>query len=99
MFKLLTALQKEFWGEVAKPKASRRPTLAKEYMETTAGLLETLDKLSAALAANVNHQDAAIDQLLAIKQTAWLLRNTAGEASLLISNGSAATQARNRSPT
>jgi len=28
-----------------------------------------------------------IDQLLAIKQSAWLLRNTAGEASLIISIG------------
>jgi methyl-accepting chemotaxis protein len=55
-------------------------------MDTTQGLLETLDKLSAALAADVNHQDAAIDQLLAIKQIAWLLRNTGGEASLLVSN-------------
>jgi methyl-accepting chemotaxis protein len=90
LFKLLGGLQKEFWTEVAKPKASRRPTLAKEYMDTTQALLETLDKLSAALAANVNHQDATIDQLLAIKQIAWLLRNTAGEASLLISNGLAA---------
>jgi len=90
LFKLLGALQKEFWSEVAKPKASRRPTLAKEYMETTQALLETLDKLSAALTSNVNHQDATIDQLLAIKQIAWLLRNTAGEASLLISNGLAA---------
>jgi methyl-accepting chemotaxis protein len=90
LFKQLTSLQKEFWGEVAKPKASRRQALAKEYMDTTSALLETLDKLSTALAANVNHQDAVIDQLLAIKQSAWLLRNTGGEASLLISNGLAA---------
>ena len=90
LFKTLTAQQKEFWEAMAKPKASRRPTLAKEYMETTQGLLDTLDKLSGTLAANVNHQDATIDQLLAIKQIAWLLRNTAGEASLLISNGLAA---------
>jgi methyl-accepting chemotaxis protein len=87
LFKGLTALQKEFWVEVQKPKASRRLALAKEYMETTAGLLETLDKLSATLAAAVNHQDAMIDQLLAIKQSAWLLRNTAGEASLIVSLG------------
>jgi methyl-accepting chemotaxis protein len=86
-FKLLTAEQKEFWDEVAKPKASRRMALAKEYAETTAALLQTLDQLSAALAATVNHQDPAIDQLLAIKQHAWLLRNTAGEASLLVSTG------------
>jgi methyl-accepting chemotaxis protein len=90
LFKRLTALQKEFWDEVAKPKASRRASLAQEYFDATAASLQTLDKLSTALAAAVNHQDAAIDQLLAIKQSAWLLRNTAGEASLLISKGLAA---------
>jgi methyl-accepting chemotaxis protein len=90
LFKTLTAEQKEFWEEIAKPKASRRAALPKEYMETTQGLLDNLDKLSGALAADVNHQDATIDQLLLIKQTAWLLRNTAGEASLIISTGLAA---------
>ena len=83
----MTALQKEFWEAMAKPKAERRPTLAKEYMDTTSAMLATLDKLSGTLAAAVNHQDATIDQLLAIKQIAWLLRNTAGEASLIVSNG------------
>ncbi|HEY0912357.1 MAG TPA: HAMP domain-containing methyl-accepting chemotaxis protein [Bradyrhizobium sp.] len=90
LFKALTAEQKEFWDEVAKPKASRRVALPKEYQETTQGLLDTLDRLSGALAGAVNHQDATIDQLLAIKQTAWLLRNTGGEASLIISKGLAA---------
>jgi methyl-accepting chemotaxis protein len=90
LFKQLTAEQQEFWGEVAKPKASRRAALQKEYQETTNGLLDTLDKMSGALAGAVNHQDAAIDQLLAIKQIAWLLRNTGGEASLIISKGLAA---------
>ncbi|HXL29806.1 MAG TPA: methyl-accepting chemotaxis protein [Bradyrhizobium sp.] len=92
LFKTLTAQQKEFWDEMSKPKASRRPALPKEYMETTAALLGTLDKLSAMLAAAVNHQDPVIDQLLAIKQIAWLLRNTAGEASLLVSNAITAGQ-------
>jgi methyl-accepting chemotaxis protein len=92
LFKTLTAQQKEFWDEMSKPKPARRPTLAKEYMETTAALLGTLDKLSAMLAAAVNHQDPMIDQLLAIKQIAWLLRNTAGEASLLVSNAITAGQ-------
>jgi methyl-accepting chemotaxis protein len=90
LFKTLTGLQKEFWDEVGKPKASRRLALAKEYLDTTAALLVNLEKLSAALAAAVNHQDATIDQLLAIKQSAWLLRNTGGEASLIISKGLAA---------
>ncbi len=53
-------------------------------------LLDISTSCPAALAANVNHQDATIDQLLAIKQIAWLLRNTAGEASLIVSTGLAA---------
>jgi methyl-accepting chemotaxis protein len=90
LLKTLTAQQNEFWGEIGKPKASRRAGLAPEYMDTTLTLTATLEKLSARLAASVNHADAEIDQLLAIKQSAWLLRNTGGEASLLISNGLAA---------
>src|SRR5262249_45369141 len=82
-----TEEQKQFWEDVAKPKDQRRPGLVKEYMETTQGLLDTLDALSNTLAATVNHQDPVIDQLLAIKQNAWLLRNTAGEASLIVSTG------------
>src|SRR5689334_7029962 len=89
-FKTITALQKEFWEAMAQPKASRRPALNKEYVDITNVLLTTLEKLSGVLAADVNHQDATIDQLLSIKQTAWLLRNTAGEASLIISTGIAA---------
>jgi methyl-accepting chemotaxis protein len=84
--KLLIAQQAEFWTEVAKPKASRRLALAQDYTQTEDGLLSTLDKLSTILAASINHQDATIDQLLAIKQTAWLLRNTAGEASQIVGN-------------
>ena len=90
LFKQLTAEQKEFWEAVAKPMASRRPALPKEYMATTQAMLDTLDKLSGTLAASVNHQDAVIDQLLAIKQAAWLERNTGGETSVLISSGLAA---------
>ena len=86
LFKLLTAEQAEYWDNISKPKASRRLALAKEYMDTTAALLDNLDKISGNLTAAVNHADPAIDQLLQIKQMAWLLRNTAGEASLQVSN-------------
>src|SRR5258708_2084188 len=90
LLKTLTAEHKEFWEAMSKPQASRRPELAKEYQETAGALLETLDKLSANLQAAANHQDPVIDQLLAIKQIAWLLRNTAGDGSVMISNGFAA---------
>ncbi|UPJ48998.1 HAMP domain-containing protein [Bradyrhizobium sp. 200] len=87
LLKAMTAMQKEFWEAMGKPKASRRPTLVKEYMDTATAMLDTLDKLSGSVAAAINHQDATIDQLLAIKQIAWLLRNTAGEASLIVAIG------------
>ena len=50
-------------------------------------MLTTTDKISSALALSVIHEDSTFDHLLAIKQMAWLLRNTAGDASLVISNG------------
>jgi methyl-accepting chemotaxis protein len=85
--KLLLAQQAEFWTAVAKPKSERRLDLAKEYLESTQTTIATLDKISNALAAAVNHQDAMVDQLLAIKQIAWLLRNSAGNTSLVVANG------------
>ncbi len=87
LYRKLVDHHKEFWTEVAKPKAQRRLALVKEFMDNTQTLLDVLDKLSGILAATVNHQDATIDQLLAIKQAGWLLRNTAGEASLAVANG------------
>jgi methyl-accepting chemotaxis protein len=89
----LTPLQSEAWDAMQQPKASRRPGLAKEYNETASALLETLEQVSAQLAAEINHSDPVIDQLLAIKQTAWLLRSIGGEASIVVANGLAAGRA------
>jgi methyl-accepting chemotaxis protein len=84
LFKTLVAEQKEFWEDISKPKSSRRLALSKEYFDTETGLLETLDQISGEIAATINHDDATVDQLLMIKQSAWLLRNTAGNASLAV---------------
>jgi len=92
LIKTLFDEQAEFNTEIVKPKAQRRLALAKEYGETINALLETLDKTSDSLAGSINHQNATIDQLLMIKQTAWLMRNTAGEASLLVGNALTARQ-------
>ena len=81
------ALDTETWDALNKPKALRPPTLLKEFMDNSAALLDTLDKMSTRIAIAVNLDDPVIDQMLAIKQLAWLMRSTAGEASLLISNG------------
>jgi hypothetical protein len=84
---LLLSQQAEFWSAVVKPKTERRLDLAKEYLDSTQATIETLDRLSSALTTAVNHQDAMVDQLLSIKQIAWLLRNSAGTASLVVANG------------
>lgn len=80
-------MQKEFWVEAVKPKAARRADLAKEYLQGTNSILDVLDNISNRLSTLVNHADPVVDQLLTIKQMAWLLRNTAGDASMLVSNG------------
>src|ERR1700693_6075619 len=46
LIQAMTALEAESWDAMHKPKASRRAALGKEYAETTAALLETMDKVS-----------------------------------------------------
>jgi len=87
----LATLQTEAWDDLRKPKKARRAALSKEYTDQTGALLTTLETISARLTAVVNHNDPLIDQLLSIKQAAWLLRNAAGEASDLVSTGLVAT--------
>ena len=85
--KQLTDEQNEFWENVAKPKDQRRAGLTKEYMETTQGLLECSTISGTSWPPPSTTRMPTIDQLLTIKQTAWLLRNTAGEGSLIVSIG------------
>jgi methyl-accepting chemotaxis protein len=84
--KKLLALHQEWTTAVAQPKASRKPTLAKEYFDELDGLIRLLDKLSTQLTTSVKLEDAYIDQLLQIKQLAWVVRNAGGDSSVLISN-------------
>ncbi|HET7887908.1 MAG TPA: methyl-accepting chemotaxis protein [Bradyrhizobium sp.] len=87
LIQAFTALDAESWDALNKPKSQRRPALGKEFNDNTMALLEALDKVSNRIAEAVNRDDPVIQQMLTIKQLAWLMRNTAGEASLLISNG------------
>jgi methyl-accepting chemotaxis protein len=85
MQKLIT-LQADSWDQMSKPKASRSPGLAKEFQDHVDAVLVMLEKVSSSLSAAVNHNDPVIDQLLSIKQMAWLMRNTSGDASVIVSN-------------
>jgi methyl-accepting chemotaxis protein len=83
----LVALQAETGDALAKPKSERRDTLGKEYNDTALALLATLDALSAKLFAAIEHDDPYIDQMMELKQLAWAVRDTAGNASLAVSTG------------
>jgi methyl-accepting chemotaxis protein len=85
--KKLAALHEESAVAVTQPKAQRRAGIGQEFFNETSGLLESLDKLSSSLTREVKLQDALVDQLLALKQLAWIARNTAGDAQVMISNG------------
>jgi hypothetical protein len=79
------ALQERSWEALAKPKAERPQGLGKEYFTGLSALLETLDGLSARLDATIKNNDPVIDRMLAMKELAWRVRNTAGDASLTLS--------------
>jgi len=82
----LAALQEESAAAFLRPKADRRSGLAQEYFDAANGLLEMLDKLSSRLVAWTKLDDAFIDQLMQLKQLAWMTRNSGGDASVLVSN-------------
>jgi methyl-accepting chemotaxis protein len=84
--KKLAALHEESEAAFPQPKAARRPTLAKEFFDEANALLETLDKLSARLTRFIKLEDGYVDQLMALKQFAWVVRNAGGDASVIISN-------------
>ncbi len=83
----LLALQEESAAAILQPKAARRPALAQEFFNECNTIMGLLDKLSAQLTRTVKLEDDFIDQLLELKQLAWMVRNAAGDASLMIVNG------------
>jgi methyl-accepting chemotaxis protein len=84
--KKLTALQQESAAAFLQPKAARRAGLAQEHFKATDELIDMLDKLGSRLVQSITLQDSYIDQLMEIKQLAWVVRNAGGDASVMVSN-------------
>jgi methyl-accepting chemotaxis protein len=83
----LATLQEESVAALMRSKADRRAGLAQDYFNQTSALIGLLDQLSSRLTRLVKLDDAFIDQLLALKQLAWVGRNAGGDASVMVSNG------------
>src|SRR5215467_5735095 len=84
--KKLTALHEESVAALSQPKAARRNGLAPEIRDEITALIAMLDKLSARLDRLIKLQDAFVDQLMQIKQLAWVARDSGGDASVMMSN-------------
>ncbi len=82
----LSALQEESARAVTQPKASRRAGLSQEYNSVATEFLTSIEKLSERLTNMVKLEDSMIDQLLAIKQLAWIARHSGGDVHSMVSN-------------
>jgi methyl-accepting chemotaxis protein len=89
-FKTLSALHDETWTAFGKPRTTQREGLKDEFAKEATALILTLETVSARLAAAVRGHDAFVDEMMEIKQLAWMVRNAGGEASILVSYGMAA---------
>ena len=82
----MAALHQETNAAFALPKAARPAGLVQEMTNQGTALLDLLDKISATLGNTVKLSDSYVDQLMQLKQLAWVVRNVGGDASVMISN-------------
>ncbi len=82
----LVELHQQTEAALAQTKSARPVALAKEYSATTTALMDQLDRISTQLTNSVKLEDSYIDQLMELKQLAWIARNGGGDASVVISN-------------
>jgi methyl-accepting chemotaxis protein len=85
--KRLTDLQEKTAAAIAQPKSARPAGLGDEYFKDGTGMMDALDMWGSRLVKLISLQDPYVDQLMEIKQLAWMMRNSAGDASLYVSNG------------
>jgi methyl-accepting chemotaxis protein len=82
----LAALHAASAAAFQQPKADRPPDMADNGLKQTNELLALLDKLSTRVTISIKLEDAFVDQLMELKQLAWVVRNAGGDASVVISN-------------
>jgi methyl-accepting chemotaxis protein len=83
--KRLAALHEETTAAMLQPKAARRPGIAEDIFKETDDLIKFIDKVSMELTLSIKLQDAYIDQLMELKELAWVVRNAAGDAAVIAS--------------
>src|SRR5215510_5793376 len=77
--KRVAALHEEWDAAMRQPKVARRAGLAPEIRDEITALITMLDNLSVRLNRSIQPEDAVVDQLMEIKQLAWVTRDGGGE--------------------
>jgi methyl-accepting chemotaxis protein len=85
--KQLSDLHAQTAKALLQSKSQRPGGLAEAHFKLTGELGQMLTDLAAQLTRLVNRDDAYIDQLLVMKQLAWMARNAAGDAQVMVANG------------
>jgi methyl-accepting chemotaxis protein len=83
----LARLHADSLAAAAKPKSERPAGLAKTINGEMTAFIAFLDKFSVQLNRMVKLEDAFVDQLMEVKQLAWMVRDRGGDASVIVSNG------------
>jgi methyl-accepting chemotaxis protein len=83
--KRLSALHEETAAAMQQPKAARRAGIAEDIVKETDDLIRFIDKVSTELTLSIKLQDPYVDQLMELKQIAWVVRNAAGDAAVAVS--------------
>jgi methyl-accepting chemotaxis protein len=83
--KRLAALHEETAAAMQQPKAARRPGIADDIFKEADDLIKFIDKLSTQLTLSIKLQDPYIDQVMELKELAWVVRNAAGNAAVVAS--------------
>ena len=78
----MLALHRESEAQLSLPKAQRRAGIADEYFNLANTIISQLEKLSSEMAHLVKLQDAYVDQLMQLKELAWIMRENAGNAAV-----------------
>ena len=84
--KRLVELQEQTAAAFLQPKSARPPGIAQAYDKEATGIMDALESWGTRLAKLIALQDPYVDQLMEIKQLAWVMRNSGGDASVVVSN-------------
>ncbi len=89
----LTTLRQTFWSGIQAPKSGRTPGIGQVYFDESVKLQGILEDVSASMFVKVKEDSPFISQMLLVKQLAWQVRKSSGEANLLLVQSLAKGQA------